>query len=104
MIRTDSEIVEAKDEVGEMKSIQHKNSSLSSISTGTGRQKLNRQDSALWDDAMFDVTDDDDDDDTDTLVQARKHHEERKLAQQRRPRKKGYHRSGNRRLPKRRTT
>lgn len=80
MVRTDSEIVEAKDEVGEMKSIRHKNSSLSSSSTGTGRHKLNRQDSALWDDAMFDVTDDDDDDDdTDTLVEARKHHEERKM-------------------------
>ena len=82
MVRTDSEIVEAKDEVGEMKSIRHKNSSLSSNSTGTGRQKLNRQDSAMWDDAMFDVTDDDDDDDdTHTLVETRKHHEERKMAE-----------------------
>ena len=77
MIRTDSEIVEAKDEVGEMKNLMHKNSSLSSTSTGRSRQKLNRQDSALWDDAMFDVTDDDDDDDTETLVETRKHNEKR---------------------------
>ena len=88
IVRTDSEIVEAKDEVGEMKSIQHKNSSLSSSTSGS-RQKLHRQDSAQWDDAMFDVTDDDDDDDTDTLVEVRKHHEERNMAKNEDHEKKG---------------
>lgn len=69
--RTDSEIAEAKDDVSEMRTLTNKNSSLSSSSAG-GRQKLARQDSAMWDDAMFEVTDDDDDDDTDTPIEARK--------------------------------
>ena len=72
--RTDSEIAEAKDDVSEMKSLQNKNSSLSNSSAGGGpRRNLNRQDSAMWDDAMFEVTDDDDDDDIDTPLEARKH-------------------------------
>ena len=53
--RTDSEVREAKDEVAEMKSLAN-----SSMSSQTGRAALSRQDSAIWDDAMFDVTDDDD--------------------------------------------
>lgn len=78
LIRTESEIVEAKDGVGEMRSLQKKSSGLSSSSGRRVRQKISRQDSAVWDDAMFDVTDDDDDDDTDTSVEARKHRVERK--------------------------
>lgn len=72
LLRTDSEIAEAKDDVKEMRSLQKKNSSLSSSSASRGRQKLTRQDSAMWDDTMFEVTDDDDDDDILTPVEARK--------------------------------
>ena len=84
LARTDSEIAEAKDDVSEMRSLQKKNSSLSNSSAGGGgtpRRNLNRQDSAMWDDAMFEITDDEDDDDIDTPVEARKpfnepvHHE-----------------------------
>ncbi|KAL8865111.1 MAG: hypothetical protein Q9174_007064 [Haloplaca sp. 1 TL-2023] len=64
--RTESETQEAKDEVVELKSL--KEGSLSSQTTmGRSRKPppmgLERQDSAVWDDAMFDVTDDDDDED-----------------------------------------
>ncbi|KAI4202135.1 MAG: hypothetical protein LQ350_002802 [Teloschistes chrysophthalmus] len=54
--RTESEAREAKDEVAELKSLAD-----SSISSKTVRRPLSRQDSAQWDDAMFDVTDDEDD-------------------------------------------
>ena len=78
--RTDSEIAEAKDDVREMRSLQNKNSSLSNSSAGGGggrpRRNLDRQDSAMWDDAMFEVTDDDDDDDIDTPLEARNHSDE----------------------------
>ncbi|KAL8685493.1 MAG: hypothetical protein Q9218_007726, partial [Villophora microphyllina] len=53
--RTESEAREAKDEVAEMRSVAN-----SSMSSQTLRRTLSRQDSAQWDDAMFDVTDDDD--------------------------------------------
>ena len=79
LARTDSEIAEAKDDVSEMRSLQKKNSSLSNSSGGGGgasRRNLSRQDSALWDDAMFEITDDDDDDDIDTPLEARKHFEQ----------------------------
>ena len=59
--RTDSEIREAKDDLGVLKSGQ--GSSLSSPISG--RKKLERQDSAMWDDAMFEVTDDDEDEEID---------------------------------------
>ena len=61
--RTESEAQEAKDELEELRSL--KEGSMSSQTT-IGRRKpppLERQDSAVWDDAMFDVTDDDDEDD-----------------------------------------
>ena len=79
LARTDSEIAEAKDDVSEMRSLQNKNSSLSTSSAGGGggpRRNLSRQDSAMWDDAMFEITDDDDDDDIDTPLEARKHFNE----------------------------
>ncbi|KAL8662840.1 MAG: hypothetical protein Q9202_004354 [Teloschistes flavicans] len=53
--RTESEAREAKDEVAELKSLVD-----SSISGRTPRRTLSRQDSAQWDDAMFDVSDDED--------------------------------------------
>lgn len=52
--RTDSELREAKDGVSDLTSLQ--DSSMTSI---TGRPRVNRVDSAQWDDAFFDVTDDD---------------------------------------------
>ncbi|KAL8697511.1 MAG: hypothetical protein Q9201_007091 [Fulgogasparrea decipioides] len=53
--RTESEAREAKDEVAEMKSPVN-----SSMSSQTGRKTFSRQDSAQWDDSMFDITDDED--------------------------------------------
>ena len=80
--RTDSEVVEAKDGVGEMRTLRNMNSSLSSSSTRETRQKLSRQDSAVWDDAMFDITDDDDDGNITTPVEARRHHEEQQRVEE----------------------
>lgn len=62
--RTDSEVREAKDDIGILRSGQ--GSSLSS-SLG-GRKRLERQDSAMWDDAMFEVTDDEDDVEVDATL------------------------------------
>ena len=59
--RTNSEVNEAKDDVSELHSPKPQ-SSMSSSMTG-GRRNLSRQDSAQWDDAMFEVTDEEDDDD-----------------------------------------
>ena len=61
--RTNSEIHEAKDNVTDLHVLKKQGSSMSSSNTGTGgaKQRLSRQDSAQWDDAIFDVTDDDDD-------------------------------------------
>lgn len=52
--RTDSEIHEAKDDLSDLTSLQDSN-----MSSTTGRPRLTHQDSALWDDALFDITDDD---------------------------------------------
>jgi len=57
--RTNSETHESTDKVADLSSPKQQSSM--SGSTG-GRQKLNREDSMQWDDAMFEVTDDDDDD------------------------------------------
>lgn len=62
--RTNSEVREAKDDVQELS--EQNQGSLNSFAD---RRKVNRQDSALWDDAIFDVTDDDED--IDTPVEAR---------------------------------
>lgn len=52
--RTDSEVREAKDDVADLSSLQQ-----SSMSSSTHRPRITRQDSAQWDDALFDTTDDD---------------------------------------------
>ena len=52
--RTDSEIHEAKDNISDLTSLQNSN-----MSSKTGRPRLTHQDSAQWDDALFDITDDD---------------------------------------------
>lgn len=52
--RTDSELREAKDNVGDLNVRQD-----SGMSSSTGRPRMTREDSAQWDDALFDVTDDD---------------------------------------------
>jgi len=66
--RTNSETHESTDEVTNLHSPKQQ-SSMSS-STG-GRQRLNREDSVLWDDAMFEVTDDDEDDDVESPIETR---------------------------------
>lgn len=52
--RTDSELREAKDDVTDLSSLQE-----SSMSSATRRPRVTREDSAQWDDALFDITDDD---------------------------------------------
>ena len=69
--RTDSEVREAKDHVGALNRDQ--GSSLSSPIGG--RMKLERQDSAMWDDAMFEVTDDDEDEEIDATLSPRERRE-----------------------------
>lgn len=66
--RTNSEMHESTDELTNLESPKQQTSMNSS--TG-GRQRLNRQDSVLWDDAMFEVTDDDDDDEIESPVETR---------------------------------
>lgn len=65
LLRTDSEQREAKDHVSDLQSITN-----SSISSTVGRPKIWREDSALWDDVFFEVTDDDDD--IDSPIEARR--------------------------------
>ncbi|MCJ1226379.1 hypothetical protein MMC12_003029 [Toensbergia leucococca] len=65
--RTESEMHEAKDGVSDL--ISAKDSSLNSSKS---RPMLSREDSALWDDALFDVTDDDED--IDSPYGTRHHH------------------------------
>lgn len=52
--RTDSEVREAKDSVSELNSLQD-----SSMNSTSGRPRLLHQDSAQWDDTLFEVSDDD---------------------------------------------
>lgn len=63
--RTDSEQREAKDHVSDLQLIAD-----NSMSSKAGRPKMWREDSALWDDALFEVTDDDDD--IDSPIEARR--------------------------------
>ena len=58
--RTDSESREATDDLHDLDSTAG-----SSLNSKLGRPRIAREDSAQWDDRMFDVTDDDDDDDYD---------------------------------------
>ena len=53
--RTDSERYEAKDSISELTNMEDH-----SMSSSVNRPNIFRQDSAQWDDALFDVTDDDD--------------------------------------------
>lgn len=52
--RTDSELREAKDDLADLSSLQE-----SRMSSSTCRPRITREDSAQWDDALFDITDDD---------------------------------------------
>ena len=54
--RTESELREAKDNLADMSSLQD-----SGMSSSTRRPRFTREDSAQWDDALFDITDDDSD-------------------------------------------
>lgn len=54
--RTESELREAKDNLADMSSWQD-----SGMSSSTRRPRFTREDSAQWDDALFDITDDDSD-------------------------------------------
>ncbi|KAL8786328.1 MAG: hypothetical protein Q9195_008255 [Heterodermia aff. obscurata] len=76
LARTESEIKEAEDDVSELRS---KGSGLSGSSGGRRGGNLSRQDSVLWDDAMFEVTDDDEDeeDEVDTMHHANEQGERR---------------------------
>ena len=56
MKRTDSERYEAKDSISELTNLENQ-----SLNSSIHRPNVSRQDSAQWDDSMFDVTDDDDD-------------------------------------------
>ena len=69
--RTDSEVHEAKDGVSELREPKQQSTMGSSVSAG-GRGKLSRQDSAQWDDAMFDVTDDEDEDEEEPPLERRR--------------------------------
>ena len=53
--RSDSEQHEAKDSISELTNVEDH-----SMSSSINRPNISRQDSAQWDDSMFDVTDDDD--------------------------------------------
>lgn len=53
--RSDSERYEAKDSISELTNVEDH-----SMSSSVNRPIISRQDSAQWDDSMFDVTDDDD--------------------------------------------
>ncbi len=53
--RTDSERYEAKDSISELTNMEDR-----SMNSSISRPNISRQDSAQWDDSMFDVTDDDD--------------------------------------------
>ena len=53
--RTDSERYEAKDSISELTNMEDH-----SMSSSINRPSISRQDSAQWDDSMFDVSDDDD--------------------------------------------
>ena len=55
MKRSDSERYEAKDSISELTNMEEY-----SMSSSINRPNMSRQDSAQWDDSMFDVTDDDD--------------------------------------------
>lgn len=52
--RTDSELREAKDDLADLSSLHE-----SSMNSSTRRPRVTREDSAQWDDALFDITDDD---------------------------------------------
>lgn len=54
--RTNSEMREAKDGLADLALMQESN-----MSSSTGRPRATREDSAQWDDALFDLTDDDSD-------------------------------------------
>lgn len=54
--RTDSELREAKDDLADLSSMQESNMT---SSTHRPRPRVTREDSAQWDDALFDITDDD---------------------------------------------
>lgn len=54
--RTDSERYEAKDSISELTNLENR-----SMNSSINRSNISGQDSAQWDDSMFDVTDDDDD-------------------------------------------
>ena len=56
MKRTDSERYEAKDSISELTNLEDQ-----SLNSSIYRPNVSRQDSAQWDESMFDVTDDDDD-------------------------------------------
>ncbi|KAL8830892.1 MAG: hypothetical protein Q9191_001188 [Dirinaria sp. TL-2023a] len=62
-----SGVREAQDDIGILRSGQGRSLS----SPIEGRKKLERQDSAMWDDAMFEVTDDDDDVEIDATLSPR---------------------------------
>ena len=66
ILRTDSEKGEAKDHVTDLQSIAN-----SSMSSKVGKPRIWREDSAQWDDTLFEVTDDDDDD-IDSPIEARR--------------------------------
>ena len=55
MKRTDSERYEAKDSISELTNIEDR-----SMNSSIHRPNISRQDSAQWDDTLFDVTDDED--------------------------------------------
>ncbi|CAD6565256.1 MAG: hypothetical protein ASARMPRED_006525 [Alectoria sarmentosa] len=55
MKRSDSERYEAKDSISELTNMEDH-----SMNSSINRPNISRQDSAQWDDSMFDVTDDDD--------------------------------------------
>lgn len=55
MKRSDSERYEAKDSISELTNLEDH-----SMNSSINRPNISRQDSAQWDDSMFDVTDDDD--------------------------------------------
>ena len=65
LLRTDSEKREEKDHVSDLQSIAN-----GSMSSNVGRPKIWREDSAQWDDALFEVTDDEDD--IDSPIEARR--------------------------------
>ena len=63
--RTDSELYEAKDGLHDIPTAENQ-----AMRRSTHRPWMSRENSAMWDDTLFDITDDDDDDDEKTASEA----------------------------------